>query len=202
MKKLTIFTLAIVLIFILAACNGGGNNPYSSATIGDIIQLGGLDWLVINVHDNKALILSDKILEDRIYHSSREEITWEQSTLRQYLNGAFYENTFTATEKEFIIETTLKTEESNDTNDKVFLLSIDEINTYMGDEAHINIRNARIATHIVLERTSDWWLRSPCPSRTDSAATVDGGDYYGGLINSSWFDSSRGVRPALWLSIE
>jgi hypothetical protein len=185
---------------------GNGNSPFASVSVGDIIEFGQLDWLVLAVEDGKALILSDKIIENRVYHSPWGEITWEHSSLREFLNGSFYNSTFTEQEKGWIEETNIinndnaqyGTSGGNDTVDKIFLLSIDEVNTYMGNDSHINLRNAKIAEHLATGNIGWWWLRSP-GSRSDRAAGVREGGYVG--VNGNYVGDFGGVRPALWLNL-
>ena len=54
------------------------------------ITLAGIDWRVLAVENNKALLISEKTLEERPYNVEPKDITWEHCTLRQYLNGEFY----------------------------------------------------------------------------------------------------------------
>ena len=105
-KRILPLALAIALALSLAAC--GDDSPYSSAVVGDVIQFGGYDWRVLDIQDGKALIISKDILSTRAYHSVNTEITWEDSDIRQYLNGEFY-NGFSAEEKGWIVETSLLT---------------------------------------------------------------------------------------------
>jgi hypothetical protein len=217
MKRLISTLLTAALLLAITACDnnsgennqGGGNNnqggnnasssPFSNANVGDIIEMGQINWLVIAVQDGRALILSEDVLEQRAYHDTATAITWEHSSLREFLNGSFYNTTFTEQEKEWIHETANLNSDNpengtsggNDTVDKIFLLSIDEVNEYMGDNAHINIRNARNVE-------SWWWLRSP-GTRSDFATYVlrDGRVYvYGSPVSGD-----GGVRPALWLNL-
>ena len=222
MKRFKTIIFAVFFALSLTACgnkNGGAsggenlnsnnrNNPYSSAKAGDIIQFGGLDWVVLNVQDGKALILTDSVIENRAYHSKQTDITWENCDLRQYLNGAFYDNTFSPEEKKLIIETTVVNSDNpeygtpggNGTTDKVFLLSIDEVDEYMGDNVHVNIKNKRIAKHLVTEQASWWWLRSP-GGDGDGAASVLGGGHVG-VIGFIVVNVENGVRPALLLNLQ
>jgi hypothetical protein len=206
MKKFFAITLTIALVLslatTLAACGNGGedsNSPFASVRVGDIIQFGQLDWLVLAAEDGKALVLSDKILENRNYHADGGDITWEHSSIRAYLNGEFY-NGFSAADQNRIISTNIVnngnpmfgTAGGNDTTDNIFLLSIDEEQTYFADDS------ARIA--LDSDGTAHWWwLRSP-GFDSNLAACVDyGGDFssYGnGVI------LIIGVRPALWLNLE
>ena len=149
MRRLTLFITVSMLAFFLAACDAGSGaysetigSPYASAVIGDTIQLGGLDWLVLDIQDGKALVLSEKILSQRAWNGEQALLTWGPSDIRQYLNGAFFENTFTEEEKTFIVETNVINNENpwfgsagtgSDTLDRVFLLSLEEVVYYFGD---------------------------------------------------------------------
>ena len=192
--------------------SGNGNNndvnsPYSSVKVSDIIQFGGYDWRVLDIQDGKALIISEQVLTKQTYHSSSTAVTWETCDLRAYLNGSFYDNTFTISEKSLIVETRISNKANPkhgtpggiDTIDKVFLLSIEEAEKYFADNS------ARIAVDKDTGNTSSWWLRSP-GSDTHTAANVnddgdvgDGGDVY--VIGNFVFDNFGGVRPALWLNL-
>ncbi|MCL2767349.1 MAG: DUF6273 domain-containing protein, partial [Synergistaceae bacterium] len=108
--------------------------------VGAVIQFGGYDWRVLDVQDNRALILSDKIIEKRAYHNIGGNIIWEVCDLRSYLNGEFLQK-FTAEDQERIVETRINNPDNlwygvtggNDTTDKVFLLSLEEADRYFGD---------------------------------------------------------------------
>jgi len=91
-------------------CNGltqilPGANP---------VKLGVYEWRVLEVKDGKALLITENIIELRKYHSTNTSITWETCDLRKYLNGEFYNNTFSEEEKKQIAEITVK----NDDNPK------------------------------------------------------------------------------------
>jgi hypothetical protein len=78
------------------------------------------------------------------------------------------------------------------TIDHIFLLSIDEAQTYFADN------EARIARDAA-GTASWWWLRSP-GGGSGLAARVDGD----GTLSVSGFsvgNDSGGVRPALWLNL-
>ena len=113
----------------------------SSVSVGDTIQFGGYGWRVLDVKDGKALLLSDKVLERKaIHHDGKVIITWADSDMRQYLNGEFLGG-IPADERAKIAETTVANKDNqwygtkggNDTKDKIFLLSLDEVVKYFGD---------------------------------------------------------------------
>ena len=114
-------------------------------SVGSIHKFADIDWRVLEVRDGKALLISEKIIGKRWYHEQRTSITWEQCTLRKYLNGEFYNRLGAA--KSAIADTRntnpnnpeFGTPGGNETVEKIFLLSIGEAKKYFYDD------NARIA---------------------------------------------------------
>jgi hypothetical protein len=200
----------------------GAGNRYPSAQIGDIIQFGGHDWRVLEIRDGKALLLSDRTLFDRAFHSSQTNITWERSEMRAYLNGAFF-NSFNSDDRELIVETVVITDANpwyedtiggNNTADWIFLLSVEEVILYLCS-SEPTVYETLGPGEFVLE-TSDldwwkiialntfgteslWWLRSPGRYNNSAAYVSPWGQIilFGGEVDH--FDV--GVRPALWLDI-
>ena len=198
-----------------------GNN--ADYVAGNIIEFGGYDWRVLETTDSKALIISENILELKVYNGIYQDVTWESCDLRQYLNGDFY-NGFTTAERARIIESRntnadnpwYGTSGGRDTVDKVFLLSLDELVRYFGDSGELGngarrgganggeyffsdqYDSARIATAQGVTY-SWWWLRSPgLTSRY--AAHVD----HEGVVHVDGLDvyyALGGVRPAMWLNM-
>ncbi len=139
---------------ILQDVNGDAMEEYSKASEGDIIEFGDYSWIVLEKTDDTMLIITEDIIEERAYNEEYEGTTWEDCTLRKYLNGTFY-NSFSEEEQLMIAETAVTnpdnskygTDGGNDTTDKIFLLSLEEAEEYMTED----------------ERTASswWWLRSP-----------------------------------------
>ena len=190
----------------------------SEYKIGEIIQFGGYDWRVLDVQDGKALILSDKVIEESSYNNKYEKITWEACDLRRYLNGNFYAG-FGVEERARIIETRLEnksnpwhgTYSGKDTACNIFLLSLEEVARYLGDTEKLKGKNpnneywvddpynaARTAQNVT-GNNSSWWLRSSGVSNTHAAFVNDKGNILVGGKNV--IDNDCGVRPALWLKI-
>lgn len=111
-----------------------------------------IEWLVLEVKDGKAFLISKYCLDGHKYHSHKfvnddpvagvpVEVTWETSDLRAWLGSEFLNTAFTAEEQESIILTTVKNpdntkhnvEGGNDTKDKVYLLSSEEALYYFGN---------------------------------------------------------------------
>jgi hypothetical protein len=119
---------------------------------GDEYDFGDYTWQVLDVQDSKALIITKDIIDLRAINEENvdisnpdtaylsEYVTWENCTLRAWLNKEFYEG-FNVQERERILETLNKnndnpwygTDGGNDTKDKIFLLSIEEVVEYFGD---------------------------------------------------------------------
>lgn len=114
---------------------------------GGKIRFGNYDWFVLDKQDGKTLIITEKVIEKRAYHSEETAITWETCELRKYLNNEFF-NSFNEAERERIIEVANEnpdnpwygTHGGNPTLDKIFLLSIDEVVRYFGDSGQIKTR--------------------------------------------------------------
>lgn len=114
---------------------------------GGKIQFGGYDWFVLDKQDGKSLIITEKVIEKRPYHHEETEVTWETCDMRKYLNGDFHDS-FSEADRARIIEVTnvnpdnpwYGTSGGNQTNDRIFLLSIDEVIKYFGDSGQIKTR--------------------------------------------------------------
>jgi serine/threonine protein kinase len=190
----------------------------SDLTIGQRnVVFGDYTWRVLDIQDGKALLLTEEIIAQRAYHSENVDITWEDCDLRAYLNGSFLES-FTQEEQDAIIEVTnanddnqwYETEGGDATNDKIFLLSLDEVVTYFGfgeqsvDRLFVEVRiphEYSEAKNIMDEYDwSWWWLRSPGDYSNCAACVVvatEGEYWYGSFVG---LESDGGVRPALWVS--
>lgn len=218
MKKPAAFFLALLTaLSSLLSLTGCGN----SVKVGSTVELGGHEWRVLDVQDGKILILSDKILTTRAYHPSGGQISWEESDIRAYLNGEFYETTFSDEEKVRIIESAIENKSNtkygtgagNNTTDRVFLLSAKEVENYIPESAD------RIARHVETGEIILWWLRTPGKGKeyavdVNTTGTVDyhgilvvqAGDNentgLGGMAGDYASSVDGGVRPAMWITIE
>jgi hypothetical protein len=128
------------------------------AEIGDVIEFGSyfrtkykqklpIEWIVLNRQAvsneaSKLLLVSKYALDCKPYNKRDEGITWEESALRTWLNGDFYDSAFNAQEQSAIALTDVladvnprnNTDSGNDTTDKVFLLSIDDAEKYFASD--------------------------------------------------------------------
>ena len=62
-------------------------------------------WWVLDVDRDAqtALVIAYREIVYAEYNETWEDMTWEKCTLRQWLNGEYYENTFSEEEKEAIL---------------------------------------------------------------------------------------------------
>ncbi|MCM1530360.1 MAG: DUF6273 domain-containing protein [Alistipes sp.] len=158
----------------------------SGASVGDVVTFGNCSWYVINKTDNGCTLLCEYAIESKKYNDEWEDITWENCTLRSWLNNDFY-NQFSDEEKAMIVKTKNKnsdnseygTDGGNDTEDYIYLLSLDE-----AGQVNKNIRSIG----------SWWWLRSPGYYQSRAAGVRSDGSLD---TRGSHVDYEYGVRPAL-----
>lgn len=100
-----------------------------------------IEWLILERDGQKALLISKYGLDAKPYNTEYTDVTWEECTLRTWLNDIFYNKAFSADEQAAILTTNVDnskkqsysdwyTSGGNDTQDKVFLLSYAEANKY------------------------------------------------------------------------
>ena len=171
-----------------------------------------VEWLVLEVKDGKALVVSKYALDCQRYNKEREYVTWETCTLRKWLNNDFINAAFSADEKARIPTVTVSADKNpyystnpgNATQDQVFLLSIPEANKYFNSD---NARQCKPTDYAVANGAyvnSDngncwWWLRSPGDDLLIAAYVSLDGDVgeYGSTVNYA----DTAVRPALWIDL-
>ena len=170
-----------------------------------------IEWLVLAKEDNKILVISKYALDCQQYNTSVTSVTWETCSLRKWLNGTFINNAFSSGEQSKIQTTTVtadknlsySTSPGNNTTDKVFLLSITEVNQYFSSYSARKCQGTAYCYAQGAYKGNNgncwWWLRSP-GNNSGSAAIVsyDGSVYYLGINVSS---GSGAVRPALWINL-
>ena len=134
-----------------------------------------IKWRVLENANGQLFLLSDQNLDVFQYHTDKESVTWESSTMRSWLNGYgvseniggdsgtdytsdhFIGTAFSEKEQKAIAETevvnddnpTHGTEGGNDTTDQIFLLSIEEVQNadygFANDSSRIATNTAYVA---------------------------------------------------------
>ena len=174
-----------------------------------------IEWIILAKDDNKMLVISDKAIDCKPYHSSYGNTTWEECSLRRWLNDTFVNEAFTTEEQEKILTTNVTadanpdydTDAGNDTEDKVFLLSIEEVNRYFNNDSErqcvsTEYAKANGAYTYEIDGASNcfWWLRSQGGYSNKSASVVNSDgtvSKYGNAVD----DNRDCVRPAMWISL-
>ena len=200
-----------------------------------------IKWRVLSVAGDQVFLQADMALDDQQYNIKRVDITWETSSMRNWLNGydleknelsegyrgdSFLGDAFTSIEQQTICKTEVenennlkyRTEGGNNTVDKIFLLSEQEIygtkaesygfaevyNTY--DEARRKKSSTYAKARGVLSDYGGggngncwWWLRTPGNNRNNAMGGWHNGyvDCDGGYVA----DVVNGVCPALNLDL-
>jgi hypothetical protein len=134
----------------------------SSATTGESYSFGDYSWRMLATSDGRALIITEDIIEVRRF--DEESNDWGSSEIRRYLNDDFY-NQFSPDEQQLICDTNLA---DVGTSDKVFLLSVDEVQAFFTSPEDC------YAAYRGIEPTDSdgkplypndmerwWWLRTP-----------------------------------------
>lgn len=189
---------------------------------GDLVMLGTypqwgddpqpLEWIVLDVQQDRALLLSRFGLDSKKYHDVGGSVTWEYCTLRQWLNEEFYDQAFSAQDQQLILETEVTADPNprydvdpgDNTYDQVFLLSFNETEYYLPTDQD---RLCYPTSYAVMQGAYEkggmggcwWWLRTPGESRAFAGSINSDGsvDYATGSVNSP----KAAVRPAIWVRV-
>jgi len=205
-----------------------------AAAVGDIIEFGDYSWVVLDVQDNYALIITEHayILRGGGYwHNIWGPVTWEVSSIRRYLNDDFY-NRFSEADRLRIRETYVVNNDNpwngtdlwydsfggENTTDKIFFLSVQEIVQYFGDSSsQMDDRPDGIGPLRFINWISDeyddarigrdeegtnlsWWLRTP--GANQRLVTFIDPNGVIAMYGTSSPQTPFGARPAMWLNLE
>ncbi|WP_157617895.1 protein kinase domain-containing protein [Succinimonas amylolytica] len=167
-----------------------------------------IEWLVLEVNDQEALLVSRYGLDCKQYHHEYVSMTWEQCDLRKWLNSEFLKTAFAEEEQQRIKLSEVvnddnwehRTRGGNDTQDRVFCLSLAEAERYFKNDSERRCQPTALAkAHRAYDNNGCciWWLRSPGNNRNyASFVATDGVLYPSGRYVS---DDDCAVRPALRL---
>ena len=151
-----------------------------------------IEWEIVAEENGRMLLISRYILDCQPYNTELEDVTWETCSLRAWLNDYFYNTAFNSVEQNRILSVTLSnpdnayygTEGGNDTVDKGFCLSFDEVlNNYefsvwyeddqygqVNEFDRVDSLMANVSQYAVdqgvrgiddYDEWGDWWLRTP-----------------------------------------
>lgn len=60
-----------------------------NAIIGDSVKIGASTWIILDKQEDKALCIKKKPISNIVYNNNDENMTWETSWLRSYLNSEY-----------------------------------------------------------------------------------------------------------------
>ena len=184
-----------------------------------------IEWVVLDVRDGKALLMSKYALDYKEYNTESTKVTWETCSLRFWLNEVFLQAAFTDKEQSAVSLTEVDNSEAqgfkgqgwknisgNTTQDKIFLLSYAEANQYLGVTREYSPEATVGQTAYCFQNdpwgelnilmvdgmpAGDWWLRSPGFDQFNAANVFEDGS----LTNSRVSDLLC-VRPVLWINLD
>lgn len=171
-----------------------------------------IQWRVLEKKENKVLLISEYGLDCLLKVEGTEpaENTWEERSLRQWLNGEFLDLAFTDKDIELIDSTELVnadnpnhgTDGGNKTTDKVFVLSFDEAEKYFDSDSARQTEATMFAkvrgAYVNKNEKSHWTLRTPGISPGDYMTVRSVGDIIEPVGNSG----SDTIRPTIWVNTE
>ena len=234
MKRILALLITAVLLLVSMAVPVAGEEA-PGVRVGDIITFGHypqtaegtdetpIEWLVLDMRDGNVLLFSRYGLDCQPYNSKKVNTTWEECSLRAWLNEEFLNKAFNSQEREQILEIEVdnsalqdlsewRSKGSNNTRDRIYLLSAAEASRYFGVRyaTSKNMYSRTSATDYALHAgaftneeytTSDgslsvsWCLRSP-GGNPQTAARVDND---GGFMSFYVEGTSGCIRPVLWI---
>jgi len=202
-----------------------------------------IEWIVLQEVDNRVLLLSKDVLDYKQYDSAySNQVTWEESEMRSWLNNSFYYTAFGEEEKKSILPSELYNKDielvdideegksqtwtsyaGKDTTDKIFLLSLYEIEKYAKPYTISSMSFYAIGQYKEIGQKKDckglsvdsetgnvgWWTRSPgrLKSGTEgytteiSCVNKERNPDVWRMFYSYDADYYAGVRPAMWIEI-
>ncbi|MCM1161271.1 MAG: DUF6273 domain-containing protein [Roseburia sp.] len=180
-----------------------------------------IKWRVLENNGSTLFVIADNALDCKNYNDPLVKSTWENSTLRSWLNDSFYNMAFSSDEQKAIegqkvinaSNPVYGTEGGKDTTDKLYLLSIGEgmDESYGFCSEFCNYSSSRKAkasdyagvrgTYKDKENNCVWWLRSPGRAVNNIAVIGNNGNVHreGNNITSP---SNVGVCPVLHIKLE
>ena len=176
-------------------------------------NLSKIRWLVIDENNGNLFLLSELGLARHRFNQSSNGATWAECELRHWLNETLLKNAFNRDEREMILTTEVDDgpEQTNYTwdtagrtgditNDKIFLLSYEEMNSLVDPydrlcEPSAAVRAMGVYTEKYNGKTCCWyWLRTS--AYRNNAGVVD----TNGNFDTCYIHHDYGVvRPALWV---
>ena len=217
------YVLSFVFLMSVSLCEAKNAEP----AVGDIFVFGRyeqdnniangpepIEWIILEVKTNDTLLLISKYaLDAQPYNTEYTDVTWKTCTLREWLNDIFYTKAFDTEEQARILTTKVinennshyDTEGGNDTEDKVWLLSIADAFAYFKYYDERMCAPIKYAIAQGVHQTENykidgintcwWWMRSPGWTSLHAARIEFDGSI---IVNGNLVDATdRGIRPVI-----
>ena len=165
-----------------------------NGVLSEVVHFARMDWRVLEKKDGRVLLGKDHALGSTPFDQTGEHATWADCSARQWLNNEYLNEAFYKEEIELILDTEVPAsankaypgvDPGKDTTDKLFLMSIDEVEKYY---------------HLLHETETWWWLRTPGAAEGTMAFVNREKQVmpYGYEITSPDIT----IKPAIWVSID
>lgn len=220
------YILTVFIFVILLISNTVFANDFKEIRVRDVVKIGQyeqdanlgngpeeIEWIVLEINNGKALLLSKYCLESVIFYPQRVPMYWGISDLRKWMNGEFFQSVFSNEEKSQIVKSIIKNDNPHgmkgaglDTEDNIFLLSKDEVLKYFPT------MDDRIAYPTEYTKTKDitldpvrkscrWWTRTTGARKMDMwGIRLDGRMTAYGMQDVDWPGNT--MRPAIWIMLD
>lgn len=159
-----------------------------------------LEWQVLDKVDDKLLITTRHAIDSRNANIGTKIFTWENCTLRAWLNNDFLGYAFNTNDQKRIV----------DGADKIFLLSEEEARKYFSNDSERQCKASYFARSCLCWYSINqgmcgncyYWLRTPGNSTNKEWSSLMCVNPYGEIntIGETIY-SDIGVRPAMWIKI-
>ena len=172
-----------------------------------------IEWIPITANEEKVLLISKFILDFKTYSFKKENIDWEKSDIRKFLNNDFYNNSFTNNEQYHIASSDLVSftgsyrdkEGPISTKDYIFIPGYYEyelLNSYKGATKKIFKTTRTLYASNIIKNTkydSMYWLRDFYSKYHSAVYVKETGEIEWDLDKLE--SDLLGIRPMLWLDI-
>ena len=186
---LVTFSIALIFVALICIISTKKMNNFDTVVFGTYEQDNDttngnedIEWIVLKTKGNRTLILSRYGLDCRSFNDEIVDVSWEDSSIRAWLNGDFLNAAFT-------------TEEQERLDSEIFLLSSTDVCLYLNGSSELVCEPTSYAS--AKGGTGWWWLSSAGEFDHYAAGVFDSG-----AIDTSGYPvhSEMTVRPAVWIT--
>ena len=173
-----------------------GVDPSEELQVESTIEFGDFRWKVLDMDDQTLTVMAVGVTKKHLFgrvpfHEEQTQITWKDSSLREWLNTTVYEECFSDAEREAIllwengpsVNAVYGTSYEDTTQDYLSVLSVEEAQPYM---------------EILKTMGRDFWFRTP-GAKPDTACFMSAGGHLPREYGYPVTEEEVAVRPVLRL---